>query len=112
MAHGLWIVSGSDLYTGQVMYLNMINSDQSQWVYQLDQVRPLNKQESQIALQRARVDHQKNRVVDPYLIQVREIGQLQETEQGSISTEPLKKREKMRITGPTVRSDLEPFPPR
>ena len=110
MSNQQWVVAGSDLYTGQVIYLSLNTSEESEWVYQITQAKLLNQEESQTALNVARIDHKKNRVVDPYLIQVQSYAQLEEDSE--IEIEPLKKREKMRITGPSIREDLPPFPPR
>ena len=109
MSNQTWVVAGSDLYTGQVMYLNLKTPEESEWVYQLDQAKLLSQEESQTALGIARIDHKHNRVVDPYLVQVQCYADLDES---TPQIEPLKKREKMRITGPSIRTDLPPFPPR
>ena len=110
MSNKQWVVAGSDLYTGQVIYLNLNTSKESEWVYQIAQAKILNQEESKAALHVARIDHKKNRVVDPYLIQVQSYAQLEE--ESVVEIEPLKKREKMRVTGPSIRDDLPPFPPR
>lgn len=98
MTTSSWLVSGSHLYTGQVMYLDFHPTSSSKWVYQIDQARPLNQTELKLALEQAQQDHRQNQVVDPYTIQL------------NSSSQPLKKRESIRITGPSVRPDLPPFP--
>ena len=98
MSTASWLVSGSHLYTGQVMYLDFHTSSRSEWVYQLDQARPLTQTELKIALEQAQQDHRQNIVVDPYTIQL------------NSSDQPLKRRENIRSSGPSVRPDLTPFP--
>lgn len=93
----MWMVSGSDLYTGQVMYLGNGLSTSSRWVYKIEDAYSFEKKEVDQALKQAQLDHQANRVVDPYVIQVNQ------------DRMPAKKRERVRVEGPSVRPDLPPL---
>ena len=110
-----WLVAGSDLYTGQVLYLDYTaehTSEQvSQWVTNIHQVQVLDKAQAQEAMQQAKEDHKNNLVVDPYLIQ---LSPLDNNNADSIPSTliindhnantfyPSKKREQMRIQGPSI----------
>ena len=99
-SQSVWLVTGSHLYTGQVMYLNYLDQEQSHWVYNIQEAQALTKEQLTHALDHAKIDHQHNRVIDPYQIQLDPSSHL-----------PVKKREQMRIKGPSIRRDLPPFSP-
>ena len=87
----LWVICGSDLYTGQVLYLS--SYDQTQLVWSLEISSAIGhdeKNEAAKILAHVKQLDQTQQTVDPYLIQT------------DIELVPLKKREQMRIDGPSI----------
>ena len=90
-SNSLWVICGSDLYTGQVLYLS--SYDQTQLIWSTDITSAVGHDEKQDAtkiLIHVKQLDQTQQTVDPYLVQT------------DMALLPLKKREQMRIDGPSI----------
>ena len=92
----LWTLSGSHLLTGQPLYLWIEpQGELRQWRGHVSQATPISDNERDLWMQRAQQDARASLVVDPYWIKL-----------DASTGEPERRREQMRVNGPSVRPDL------
>ncbi len=91
---------GSHLLTGQPLYLWVDPVNQTrQWRGHVSQATPIKDSERDTWFELARIDAHANLVVDPYWITLAAPGEL-----------PTRRREQIRVSGPSVRPDLTAAP--